>query len=291
MRRLAALAVVMAVSIPLTVSAQRASKRVYVSAQDAFGAPVLNLTAADFDVTENGSKREVTRVTPGTAPMRIVLLVDSSTATQPMMTVFRQALNTFVDALPPQHEISFITSGGQIRVRTQPSTDRAQLKSSIGLLASEGGANAFLETLIEADQRYLKTAPAQWPVFVILSTDISDSRREPDIGRYNRFMNDFLSRGGSAHAVIVAGKGFGPVTDLTINLVQNTGGMYTAIVADSGLPERLKNIAERLSADHQQMRNRYEVEFSGDARALKAIVNVAMTRPDVQVEMSPRRPF
>jgi hypothetical protein len=245
----------------------------------------------DFLVTENGVTREVTRVTPGETPMRIVLLVDSSTATQPMMTTFRNALNSFVDSLREEDEVTFISTGGQIRVRTQPSTDRAGLRASIGLFASEGGANAFLETLIEADQRFLKTAPAKWPVFVILTTDMTNSQREPDVARYNRFMNDFLSRGGSAHAVVMAGKAFGPVTDLTMNLVQNTGGMYTSLVADSGLPERLSSIAQRLFEDHQQMVNRYEVEFSGDGKLVQPTVKVEVKRDDVRLQMSPRRPF
>ena len=182
-------------ALPLSTAAQRVTKRIYVSAVDGKGEPVVDLSARDFQVTENGVKREVSRVTLGTAPMRVVLMVDSSTSIQPMMLSFRNALNLFADALPPEHEVTFVTSGGQIRVRTQPSTDRSQLKTAIGLLAAEGGANAFLETLIESDQRFLKTAPDRWPVFVILTTDMTDSQREPDVARYNKFMNDFLARG------------------------------------------------------------------------------------------------
>lgn len=290
-RRLALCAAVVTVSLPLSLGAQRATKRIYLEARDAFGAPVLNLTAADLTVTEDGHPREITRVALGRAPMRIALLVDSSTATQPMMTMFKNALTVFVETLPPEHEIAFITSGGQIRVRTQPTTDRSQIKNAIGLLQPEGGANAFLDTMLETDQRFLKTAPTQWPIFVILTTDITNANREPDTNRYNKFMNDFLARGGSAHAVVMAGKGFGPVTDMTTNLVENTGGMYNALVVDSGLPDRLRNIAKRLAADHDAMQNRYELEFSGDSKLTQAIVNVVSARPDVELQMSARRPF
>jgi hypothetical protein len=290
-RQLILCAALLAVSVPLSLGAQRATKRIYVDARDAFGAPILNLTAADFQVTEDGHPREITRVALGRAPLRIALLVDSSTATQPMMTRFKDALNAFVDTLPPQHEIAFITSGGQIRVRTQPSTDRTQLRNAIGLLQPEGGANAFLDTMLETDQRFLKPAATQWPVFVILTTDITSANREPDTNRYNRFMNDFLSRGGSAHAVVMAGKSFGPVTDMTTNLVENTGGLYNALIVDSGLPERLKNIAKRLTDDHEAMQNRYELDFNGDAKLLQATVNVAAVRPDITLQMSARRPF
>lgn len=285
-----ATAALVAVLPPPTV-AQRATKRVFVSAVDDKGEPIVDLTAGEFQVSENGVRREVTRATLGTAPMRVVLMVDSSTSIQPMMVSFRQALNAFADALPPEHEVVFVTSGGQIRVRTQPSIDRGPLKAAIGLLAAEGGANAFLETLIESDQRFLKTAPDRWPVFVILVTDMTDSQREPDVARYNKFMNDFLARGGNAHAVLMAGKRSGPVTDLTLNLVENVGGLYTPLVADSGLAERLAAIARRLAEDHLQMRDRYEVEFAGDARSAQATVQVGVARPGVVIDMSARRPF
>lgn len=276
---------------PSTSLRPGAAKRVYVQVVDAKDAPVTNLTVADFEIEEDYFKREVTRLTPGTAPMRIVLLVDSSTSTQPMMTMFRNALNEFVDALPPQHEITFVTSGSQIRVRTEPSTDRARLKTTIGLLQSEGGANAFLETLMEADQRFLKPATGTWPVFVILTTDIGEVRREPDIPRYNRFMNDYLSRGGSAHAIIMQGKSFGPVTDITQNFVRNMGGIYLSLIVDSGLPARMRDIAERLESDHRKMASWYELEFAGDAKLVQPVVNVQVTSRDgLKAILSTRRP-
>ncbi len=287
----AAAVAVLALLSPALV-AQRAAKRVFIEVVDEADRPVANMVAADFELTEDGSPREVTRLTAGTVPMRIVLMVDSSTSTQPMMTMFRNALDAFVDELPPQHEVSFITSGSQIRVRTEPSTDRQKLKTQIGLLQSEGGANAFLETLMEADQRFLKpVAGTRWPVVVILTTDIGEVRREPDIPRYNRFMNDYLARGGSAHAIIMQGKHFGPVTDLTQNFVQNMGGMYLSLIVDSGLPNRLRSIAERLAADHQKMASWYELEFAGDSKLVQSVINVNVHREGLRVRMSPRRPF
>src|SRR5262245_28849848 len=95
----------MATVLSPAVSAQRrstsltasATKRVFVQVVDEHEKPVTDLTAADFEIEEARVKREVTRLNPGTAPMRIALLVDSSTSTQPMMTMFRNALNEFAD--------------------------------------------------------------------------------------------------------------------------------------------------------------------------------------------------
>ena len=95
---------------------------------------MLNLSAEDFQVTESGVKREVLRASLGNAPMRIVLMVDSSTPVAPMINNFRTALSGFVDELPEVEEVVFISSGGQIRVRAQANAGRDKLRAEIGAL-------------------------------------------------------------------------------------------------------------------------------------------------------------
>jgi hypothetical protein len=285
-------AILILVLVSVSLPAQKGMRRLYVSAIDAAtGAAVLDLKAEEIQVTENGTRREVTRAALGKAPLRIVLLVDSSSAMEPMLNNFRPALEGFVDALPAEHEIAFITTGGQIRIRTQPNADRAKLKTEISRFATDSGANAFLDTLIEADRRFLKTAPTQWPVVVIVTTDNGEVRREMPIDDYNKFMNDFLLRGGAAHAVVIRGKAIGPVTDITQNLIENTGGIYAALNLPNALPERLREIGQRLAADHQKMATRYEVEYAGDLKSAQPIVEIVSKREGVQLGLSPRRPF
>jgi hypothetical protein len=208
-----------------------------------------------------------------------------------MVNTIKKALAVFVDTLPPQHEVAFISSGAQIRVRSRPGDGRDKLRAEMARFSSEGGANAFLDTLLEADTRFLKTAPGQWPAFVIVTTDNGDARREPDVVSYNKFMNDFVARGGAAHAVILVGKQTGPVTDLVANLVDNVQGYRQTVNTDNSLPERIRDIAERLDIDHRVMMNRYQITFAGDAAIAAPIVSVTVSRDDVRLQMSGRRPF
>ena len=275
----------------LSLSAQQVTRRVFVAAEDARGVPVLNMTAADFDILESGSKREVTRVALGNQPMRVALMVDSSSSIQKVISNFRDGLNAFLDALPPQHEVVFISTGGQIKVRVPPTTDRVKLKNEAARFAPDGGANAFIETLIESDKRFLQLDPGRWPVFVILTTDNGEQRDEPRFHKYNLFMNDFLNRGGMAHAVIVVGTSAGPVSDVVLNLTENMGGFRKSINSPSALPEHMKAIAKRIAEDQELMANRYEVEFKGDAKVTQPVVNVATGREGVTLKMSVRRPF
>ena len=68
----------------IAVPAQRATREqhVLVSVLDKDGNPVPDLAAGDFIVRENDMAREVLRVEPASAPMQIMMLVDTSANTQ-----------------------------------------------------------------------------------------------------------------------------------------------------------------------------------------------------------------
>lgn len=186
---------------------------------------------------------------PGIGPLRIVLLVDSSFAVAPMLTQFRAGLNAFLDALPGDPEITIISTGGQLRVRVAPTTDRQQLRKAAGSFASDGGANSLLETMLEADKRFLRTAPDRRPVIVVITTDNNQSRGEVRIDEYNKFMNDFVMRSGRAHGIVIRGANIGVTSDIVMNLTDNTGGFFDSIAIPNPLADRMRVMAETVGAD------------------------------------------
>ena len=251
---------------------------------------MLDLTAADFQIVENGTKREATRAALGKAPMRVVLLVDSSAAVPQMLNHFRAGLNAFFDALPPEHEVVFITTGGQTRIRVQPTSDRAALKTAAGRFAADGGANSFLDTLLESDKRFLRPV-TQWPVFVILTTDNGDARVAPRITEYNQFLVSFLQRGGSAHGIVIKGKSSAQIAEIAENLIQNTGGIHNVVNQSTAVEAQLKAIAERLASDHAKMANVYEVDFPSDGKITQPAIDASTGRANVTLRLFLRRPL
>lgn len=183
--------------------------------------------------------------------MRIVLLVDSSSAVAPMLNDFRKGINAFLDLLPEDAEVAMISTGGQLRIRVPATSDRQKLHDGANHFAQDGGGNAFLDTLIEADRRFLRSAPDKRPVFVIVTTDIAETRAEARVDKYNAFLSDFVRRGGIAHAVVVKGHNSGFVTDITLNLTGNTSGIYDAIALSNGLQSGLEAIGRRVAADDE----------------------------------------
>jgi hypothetical protein len=183
-------------------------------------------------------------------PLRIVLLVDSSSAVGAILPQVRAGLNAVIDGVPPDSEIAIVSTGGQMRIRQQPTTDRKKLHDIVGFFAADGGASALIDSLIESDDRLLKKAPDRVPVFVVLAVDTAVTTAEQRIDAYNRFAADFASREGIAHILVLKGRETGIATDVALNLTRNTGGLYEPIAVATAIPDKLKAFAERLTLDY-----------------------------------------
>lgn len=180
--------------------------------------------------------------------LRIVMLVDSSTTVSQMVPQFRAGMRAFLDELPGTPEIALISTGGQIRIRVPPTTDRERLHKAFNSFAADGGGNSFLETLLEADQRFLVNSGRR-PVFVAMMTDGTEARGDARVDRYNDWLELFLARDGRAHGVVVSGARHGFTSELLMNLTKNTGGFYEALTVPNALPDRMKVLAAMVAAD------------------------------------------
>lgn len=180
-------------------------------------------------------------------PLRVVLLVDSSTNMASMLTEFRAGLHAFVDNLPDDVEVAIISTGGQLRIRLAPTNDKTKMQQTISKFAPDGGANSLIDTLVESDRRFLKPAFDRRPLFVVLTTD-QPLLGEPPLYAYNKFVQDFLQRRGRAHGVVIRGLNSGVISQVVENLTGNTDGLYQVLVVGNSLAERMKAVAEQVAA-------------------------------------------
>jgi Mg-chelatase subunit ChlD len=176
-----------------------------------------------------------------------VLLVDSSSSMTTMITEFRSGLNAFIDDLPEGVELAMISTGGQLRIRLAPTADHQRMHDAAARFASDGGANSLLDTLLESDRRFLKSAPNRRPLFVVLTTD-QPSRGEPPIYAYNQFVHDFVRRQGRAHAIVIRGTQMGFTSDLLSNLTTNTDGLFLTMAVANSLATRMREVAAQVAA-------------------------------------------
>jgi hypothetical protein len=278
---------------PTAASAQAKGKmhvrHIFVSVTDAKGAPVEGLTAADFNVGENGQPRPVAKAGPAQDPMRIALMLDTSDAAASALTHVRAGAAAFLDALPPEDEVILITTGRQMRVRVPPTTDRKKLKDTAAGLFTDGAGTVLMDGLLEIDDRFFKKADDRWPVIVLFTSDGTESStgsREKEFMKWSPLLR---ARGITVHSfVLKTPKGSGMPEIVAENITNNSGGRYDVMNTTTALPEKMKTLGEELAKDHRHLANWYAVDFQTDGSDT-APVDVGVAREGVRLQISSTR--
>jgi len=269
-------------------SGKSRARQVFVSVSDAGGAPVLDLSPADFEVKEAGVQRPATRATLGADAMRIVMVADTSDGAAAALTHIRAGLLTFLDALPPEHEVMIVSTGRQTRVRVPPTIDRKKLKDAAAGLFSDGGATVLTDTVLEMDDRFLRKADHRWPVFVIVTGDGTEGSTGAHEKQFDQWIAAMPARGITAHAVVLKYKGGGTPEIIASHLAQTCGGIYEFINTSNSLTERMKVVADRIVADTKAMATWYTVEFQSDGPE-NGPLEVGVARSGIKLRISHRR--
>jgi VWFA-related protein len=163
-----------AIATPLAQRETR-ERHVLVNVTGKEDAPVLDLTAAEFRVREDGVAREVLRVQPATGPLSIELLLDDSDISQPAINEIRQAAASFVQqmfAANPQTEIALMTFGDRPTVVVPATTSATTLAGGIDRLFGRKGSGAYLLQAITDAAKTLSKKDN--PRRVIVAFDMED---------------------------------------------------------------------------------------------------------------------
>jgi len=263
-------------------------RRVFVSVTDLTGAPILNLTSADFEVNEGGRLRTVLNSGLATTPMRIAIFVDTSDGTANAINQIRSGLTGFLAALPADAEVMFITTGRQVRVRLPPTTDRRKAVEFATGLFPDGGATPLRDAILEVDGRYFRKVENRWPVFVIVTGDSAESSAPANETPFNKWLTDLPERGIAAHAFALKYRGGGFPDLVAQHVVQTAGGRFDFMNTANGLPDKLKTLGGQIANDAQEMSHWYEVEFETNSDG-SPTVEIGVTRPSVGIRVSYRR--
>src|SRR5687767_13384326 len=102
-----------------------------VSVTNRAGVALSNLKLEDFAVAENGQAQKIEFFQPTTAPFNLVLVLDLSGSIKDKLDVVKAAALRFVDILGPQDKVAVVTFTDEIRVVTQLTNDRDELKRRI----------------------------------------------------------------------------------------------------------------------------------------------------------------
>jgi VWFA-related protein len=262
------------------------TRDVYASAIDSKGASVPGLTASDFAVREDRVAREVLKVGPATEPLQVALLIDDSQAATSMLQPLREGITDFIDALQGKAEIALITFGERPTTLVEYTTSADQLKRGAGRVFPKSGAGPYLLDAIVDASRGLEKRKAARPVIVAVTVEGIEFSN----AHFEAVLQTLERSGATLYALAIGSPADSQSDEMrNRNMVlgegpDRTGGRREQVLAESGLPGKLRQVAEGLL-------NQYVVTYGRPETLIPPQrIEVTSTRPGVTVRARTRLP-
>jgi len=151
-----------------------------VSVTNRAGVALANLKKEDFQIAENGETQKIEFFQPSTAPFNLILLLDLSGSIKDKLDVVKSAALRFIDVLGPQDKVAVVTFTDEIRVISQLTADRDELKRRIRSIDQSRGGTAFYEAVWFSLTDTLRGTRGQRNAIVVMSDGVDSS-----LDRYN----------------------------------------------------------------------------------------------------------
>ena len=215
--------------------------------------PLAGLSAADFELRDDGVRQEIELVAVEAMPLATFLVLDASgSVTGDKLVQLHSALRTFVGKLRPEDEAALLTFDHEIRLLVPRTRNRDALAGAIDKVRS-GGSTALFDALYTGAE--LATGPERG--LIVLFTDGEDNASWFDAGQLRRVLeqsNVLLQTVG-----VVPVERRAPVPDtphvrLLRQLAEVTGGRFWPAASPGGLASAFVAILDA-------MKTRYLLRF------------------------------
>lgn len=264
--------IVLAFGVSLSAQSHGQVFQFYVSATNPDGMPVSDLGPDDVVMSENGVRQTVTKVEPVSIPMKLTIAVDNGLESSDALVHYRAGLKGLVEALPPDVEITLLTTSPQPRTVVKSTTDREQILRGLTLFAPESARPRWSDEVVEFSRQLEKEARDKkiapyLPVLLMVSTISLETRSyEPDdIQKAVKFL---MTRHAKVNAVLAstrAGTIGLPDTDVTqqssvaLPTTKATGGRYEGLAIANKLDTLLPEWGRDLAALHVRQNTQFRV--------------------------------
>jgi VWFA-related protein len=256
-RRIAAVVVCLAAisAVRTVVAAAAATNRtVYVSVADGKGAPVTDLTAANFKVKEGGKDREILRAEPAKAPAHIALMVEERLGVDQSVRV---GLFEFVKKMAGNAEISLIGIALRNHELTPFTSDpNVVLKGINDFTRNPNPTSNLTEGINDIAKKFDQENPTR-PIVVVVAMSGGQAGAEP-----KSVLNQLRQSGATLYAVT-----FGNASDNQNPMLgtmgdesgreqvigdgaKQSGGRRFDVVTTGAIPKALQDIASDILSQY-----------------------------------------
>jgi Ca-activated chloride channel homolog len=208
------------------------------------GQLAAGLTAADFEVFDNGVRQKVEIVSPSAAPVSVVLALDSSASLDVKeRSHLTRASTRVIDELKPGESAALVTFAGRVAIPSAFTSDAATLRTLLAAPTPSGDTALYDAAHVAA---LLGTSAPGRPI-VILFSDGDDTA---SFLTEDAVVETAQRTGAVVSVVMMGGEG-----RLLQQLATTTGGVFVREKS----PER---VGERFAELLESFRNRYLLSFS-----------------------------
>jgi len=244
-----------ALLLSVSVLAQSNERVAYVSAWDAkTRAPITGLGPDAFAVREDGTRREVLRVTPAATPMAVAILVDNSQAASDNIADIRRALTTIVRELEGVGPVAIIGVADRPTILRDYTTSQKELMDGVGKVFAMPDSGATLLDAIVEISKGLQKRPEDRVAMVVLTTE----NTEFSTRHYSEVLEELAKGGAMMHAVVLTSPAGPMLDDPARNRAsvldrgpRESGGTRTNVLASQAFEGKLKELAGILKSQHR----------------------------------------
>jgi len=239
---------------PATLHLNSRLVNVALNVSDDHGAPVHNLTAADFELSEDNRPQRIAFFDQASSsPLDILLVVDASESVAPYQHLERAAARTFLHSLQDQHDrIALVAFSDTVAELAPFTSNPRRIDAALGHI-HHGHATALYDAVSFASRRFTDTgsAPNTRRVLVL----ITDGENTTHHGSYDSALEAALRSGAMIYSLILipveadAGRDTGGEHAL-MQLATDTGGQSYSIAQHTDLALALQHVSDDLRTQY-----------------------------------------
>ena len=262
------------------VAAQTSKQiQIFASILDGSGAPATKVEPGDLRLMENGMEAKVTKVEPVNWPVKMQILLDNGIGIgSANIQQLKSGVQGLIAALPENLEVTLVSTAPQPRFLTKPSTDRAAVQKGLDLLAPDGGAGRFVESLNEATQRIEKDKTDYFPVIISVATTAGDRDvRDSDV---ERMMQRLEKRPTTVHVILYNGGGSttggANQTNIGMSVTKFTGGKFENVNSATRIASLLTEFGKTVATSVERQSHLFRITADRPAGASGDVGQVSM---------------
>jgi hypothetical protein len=249
-------------------------------------APVADATADSIVIREDGTEREILRMTRATTPMPIAVIVDNSQAMAPAIADLRKGLATFVKTVEGVGPVGIFTVADRPTMLHEYSSEAAPLLEAVNRLFHNPGSGAMLLDAISDVARGLSKREADRAAIVVVTGEFVEFSNL----YYSSVLDRLSDSGAMMYAIVLVNPKGSMATDPARNRStvldrgpRESGGTRVDVLASMAFDTQLKAIGEIL-------KNQYRVTYARPESLIPPErIQISAAKPGLEAYGAPAR--